>query len=144
MKIHVDGHVRKGYHKILSSAGVYLYPKGMCFRFYLALFLHFLLEGASGFGRPSSSVEYNQSPVASVMQSSSLPYQRSHPQSEQPNKNFVFWGSQNSVLCFYCMQSCSSLVIFTASGKQINISLTRYTKSFERFDMAHHYVLDNN
>lgn len=73
------------------------------------LFLHFLLEGPSGYGRPSSSVEYNQLPVASVTQSSTLTYQTSHPQCEQPNKNFVFW--RVKTLC-YVFIVCRAVTIW--------------------------------
>ena len=42
----------------------------------------FFLQGPSGYGRPRSSVEYNQWPVAPVIQSATPTYQTSHPQSE--------------------------------------------------------------
>jgi len=42
----------------------------------------FFLQGPSGYCRPPSSVEYNQWPVAPVIQSSTPTYQTSHPQSE--------------------------------------------------------------
>lgn len=74
------------------------------------LFLHFLLEGPSGYGRPSSSVEYNQLPVASVTQSSTLTYQTSHPQCEQPNKNFMCFGESKLFVMFFIV--CRAVTIW--------------------------------
>ena len=69
------------------------------FQILLIVIFAFLLKGSSGYGRPSSLVEYNQLPVAPVSQSSTLTYQTSHPQSEQPIKNLMCSGGVKT-LCY--------------------------------------------
>ena len=59
------------------------------------------MEGSSGYGRPSSLAEYNQLPVAPVSQSSTLTYQTSHPQSEQPIKNLMCSGGVKTLCCVF-------------------------------------------
>jgi len=39
--------------------------------------------------------------------------------SKKKKKNLHVFGSENSVLCFDCVQSSKSLVLFTANGKQM-------------------------